>query len=230
MEIGPALAYALVACAVMLAVGFPIHEWSHAMAAWRLGDSTARWQGRLSLDPRVHLDPTGAILLVVSTLLSGGQLMFGYARPTPVNPANLRDGRRGEALVALAGPLSNLVMAALVAVPLRVGTELYISGTLGASASIVAIVLNIALFFVLVNLTLFVFNLLPVPPLDGWKVLLGLVPPREAYRLRMLEARYAQVIPFGFLLVILVLGPVIVSPIIWWLLRLLVGTPYLLPA
>src|SRR5687767_6658726 len=102
----------------MLLVGFPVHEYSHALAAYRLGDSTARYMGRLTLDPRVHLDPLGAGLLVL-TAVTGG-IFVGWAKPTPVNPMNLQGGRRGEAFVAAAGPLSNLIMAAIVAVPLRV--------------------------------------------------------------------------------------------------------------
>ena len=103
----------------MLLVGFPVHEFCHALAAYRLGDSTARWQGRLTLDPRVHFDPVGGMMLVISALFSQGGFFFGYAKPTPVNPMNLHGGRRGEAWVAAAGPLSNLVMAAIVAIPLR---------------------------------------------------------------------------------------------------------------
>src|SRR5688500_11769058 len=109
--------YALIAVAIMLLVGFPVHEYMHAYAANRLGDSTARWQGRLTLDPRVHLDPLGAGLLALSALLGG--IFIGWARPTPVNPMNLQGGRRGEAIVAVAGPLSNLAMAAAVAIVVR---------------------------------------------------------------------------------------------------------------
>ncbi len=98
-------------------VGFPVHEFSHAFAAYRLGDSTARWQGRLTLNPIAHFDPLGGGLLALSAIAGG--FFIGWAKPTPVNPYNLRYGRRGEALVALAGPLSNLIMAAVVAIPLR---------------------------------------------------------------------------------------------------------------
>jgi Zn-dependent protease len=151
---------ALIAVGIILLVSFPVHECSHALAAYRLGDSTARFMGRLTLDPRVHFDPFGGGMLFLSALISGGGFFFGFAKPTPVNPTNLDGGRRGEALVALAGPLSNLVMAALVALPLR---------------------------FVIINVFLFLFNLLPIPPLDGWKVLTGLVDPRTAYTLRQIE-------------------------------------------
>ena len=224
-DLSPQLAYALVACGVMLLVGFPVHEWSHAYAAWRLGDSTARWQGRLTLDPRVHLDRAGAFLLVITTLLSQGTATFGYARPTPVNPANLRRARHGEALVALAGPASNLVMAAAVALPLR-----FLLRADMAYPVPVAIALNVALFFVIVNCTLAVFNLLPFPPLDGWRVLMGVVPPRTAWRLRELEMQYASVLPFAFLIGVILLGPQLISPLVWSLLDLLLGGPaFLVP-
>ena len=100
---------ALIVLAVLLLVAFPIHEFSHALAAYRLGDSTARLFGRLTLNPVAHFDPAGGLILALSIILSGGSFGFGWAKPTPVNPANLRGGRRGDALVALAGPLSNLV-------------------------------------------------------------------------------------------------------------------------
>ena len=118
-ELGRALFSAVIVVAVMLLVGFPVHEFMHAWTAWRLGDSTARWQGRVSLDPRVHLDQTGSLdarHLGRLQRLAGGGLLFGWAKPTPVNPLNLRHGRRGHALVAFAGPASNLVIAMLVAV------------------------------------------------------------------------------------------------------------------
>src|SRR5918992_575814 len=114
-----AIVAALVAVIIMLLVGFPIHEFLHAWTAYRLGDNTARWQGRLTLDPRVHFDPIGGLMLVITAVISGGRFFFGYAKPTPVNPMNLSGGRRGEALVAAAGPLSNLVLASIVAIPLR---------------------------------------------------------------------------------------------------------------
>jgi Zn-dependent protease len=220
------LLYALLAVGIMLLVGFPVHEFSHALAAYRLGDSTARWQGRLTLNPIVHFDTIGGLLLVISALLSRGTFFFGYAKPTPVNPMNLQGGRRGEALVAAAGPLSNLVMAAIVAVPLRL-----VYGTPGLleqafTNPLVGILVNVAYFFVLINVFLFIFNLIPVPPLDGWKVLTGLVPSQTAWRLRRLEQQYAAIIPIVFLAVIFVGGARILAPISDFLFSLLLGPQY----
>ena len=104
----------VIAVAIMLLVGFPVHEFSHALAAYRLGDSTAKLFGRLTLNPVAHFDPLGGILLAVTFIASSGSFGFGWAKPTPVNPPNLQGGRRGEAIVAAAGPISNLVLAAIV--------------------------------------------------------------------------------------------------------------------
>src|SRR4029450_1291495 len=111
---------ALVSAVLIILIAFPIHEFSHALAAYRLGDSTARWQGRLTPDPRRHFDLVGGLMLIISSILSFG---IGWAKPTPVNPYNLRYGRRGESLVALAGPLSNLVIAGLVPVTVSLIAE-----------------------------------------------------------------------------------------------------------
>ncbi|HKY88733.1 MAG TPA: site-2 protease family protein [Candidatus Limnocylindrales bacterium] len=201
----------LLVAGILLLVAFPIHEFSHALAAYRLGDSTARWMGRLTLNPIAHFDPLGGLFLVL-TALSG--FAIGWAKPTPVNPANLAGGRQGEALVAFAGPFSNLVMASIVAVPLRAIV------TLGIDAP--PLVVTVLAYLVLFNLLLFVFNLLPIPPLDGWKVLLSFLSPATAWQLRPYEQ-------YGFLVLILLLVTGIfgrvVSAILFPIFELLVGSP-----
>lgn len=177
----------LLVAAILLLVAFPVHEFAHALAAYRLGDSTARYLGRLTLNPIAHFDPIGALFLFVTAL---GGFAIGWAKPTPVNPANLAGGRQGEALVAFAGPFSNLIMASLVAVPLRA------IGILGIEAP--TFVLTILTYLVLFNLLLFVFNLLPIPPLDGYKILLAVVSPRVAWQLRPYE-QYGWLILFALL-------------------------------
>lgn len=188
----------LLAVAIIILVGFPVHEFSHAWAAYRLGDSTARYQGRLTLDPRAHFDPLGGVILIASALFF--RFFIGWAKPTPVNPYNLQFGRRGEALVALAGPVSNLVMAAAVAIPVRlIWSDPALLSSMVASLPL-AVLYNVCFFFVVINAFLFIFNLLPIPPLDGWKVLTGVVDARLAYSLRQVE-QYALLLLFALILV-----------------------------
>jgi Zn-dependent protease len=211
---------ALIAAGLIILIAFPIHEFSHALAAYRLGDSTARWQGRLTLDPRRHFDPLGGAMLIISSILGFG---VGWAKPTPVNPYNLRYGRRGESLVALSGPLSNLIIAAVIAIPLRL-----IANSDDLMAAIVAspiatIVWNIVYYLFAINISLFVFNLLPIPPLDGWKVLLGLVDARTAYSLKQFEQ-------YGLILLafIVLFGGRLLIPVLDFLLNLFApGATYL---
>lgn len=209
----------VIAVAIMLLVGFPVHEFAHALAAYRLGDGTAKLLGRLTLDPRAHFDTLGGVLLALTFIGSGGRFGFGWAKPTPVNVANLQGGRTGEALVAAAGPISNLVMAVAAALPLR---YLVANPELAIELSLVADVLWI---FVGINLLLMIFNLFPIPPLDGSKVLFALLPPHVAWRWRPVLEQY------GFVLLLLVfflppggsIGGRIIVPVFDALRGLLVG-------
>lgn len=208
----------VIVVAIMLLVGFPVHEFAHALTAYRLGDGTAKLFGRLTLNPVAHFDPLGGILLAVSFI--GAGFGFGWAKPTPVNPANLAGGRRGEALVAAAGPLSNLVLAAAGALPLR-----YILGDPELAAQIPFLVIQILYLFVVINLVLMVFNLLPIPPLDGSKVLFAFLPPRLAWQYRPVLEQY------GFVLLLLIfflppgnsIGSRVLKPILDAFLAVLVG-------
>jgi len=208
----------VIVVAIMLLVGFPVHEFAHALAAYRLGDSTAKLFGRLTLNPVAHFDPLGGILLAVSFIGSG--FGFGWAKPTPVNPSNLAGGRRGEAMVAAAGPVSNLVLAAAAALPLR-----FIFATPQLSEQIPGIVVLVLYLFVYINLVLMIFNLLPIPPLDGSKVLFAFLPPRLAWQWRPVLEQY------GFILLLLLfflppgdsIGGRILGPILEALFAVLVG-------
>ena len=228
-ELGRELFSAFIVVAVMLLVGFPVHEFMHAWTAYRLGDNTARWQGRVSLDPRVHLDQAGSVVLAVTAglgALSGAGLLFGWAKPTPVNPLNLRHGRRGHALVAFAGPASNLVVAILVAIPIRLALDNPDWLSFVLATPLLELALNAGLLLLSLNIVLFVFNLIPVPPLDGWSVLGGIVPASAAYRMRELEIQYANVIPtlfFGLILVLFVTGGSVLGPLINGIRDLLLG-------
>ena len=185
----PVAAVALIAFFLLLS--FPVHEFAHALAAYRLGDSTAKLFGRLTLNPIAHFDQFGGTMLVISILLTGFPL--GFAQ-TPVNPRNLR-GRYGETIVAAAGPLSNLVLAALFAIPLR----LLLSSPDLFFANIE--IANILHFIVQGSIILGLFNLIPIPPLDGGTIMLTLLSPRMAWSIRPFLAQY------GFFLIILLILP-----------------------
>ncbi len=213
---------AAIVLAIMLLVGFPVHEFSHALAAYRLGDGTAKLFGRLTLNPIAHFDPVGGVLLAVTFLGSaaaGGAFGFGWAKPTPVHPMNLMYGRRGEAIVAAAGPISNLVLAAAAAIPLR---YLHANPALADQAGLLVAILT---YFVLINLVLMLFNLIPIPPLDGSKVVFAFLDRRTEYQVRPILERY------GFLILIVLfflppggsIGGRILFPILDALFSLLVG-------
>ena len=179
------LLVALVAFALM--VGITIHEFSHALVADRLGDATARRLGRLSLNPLAHLDPLGTIMLFL--------VGFGWGKPVPVNAYNLQNGRRSMALVAAAGPISNLIAVFLFALPIRlnlIGSQdalLFGSSFVNASG----LVLSLLAVLIFYNIVLAVFNLLPIFPLDGSNILLGVLP-EDAARSYVRLARYGPVL------------------------------------
>jgi Zn-dependent protease len=182
----------VVLLAFFLLLSFPVHEFAHAFTAYRLGDATAKLFGKLTLNPIAHFDQVGGTILVISILLTG--FPFGFAQ-TPVNPRNLR-GRHGDAVVAIAGPVSNLLIAAIFAIPLRI--LLANPGLAGSSALEVATLLG---FIVQGSLILGVFNLIPIPPLDGGTILLSYLSPRTAWQVRPFLAQY------GFFLIILLIVP-----------------------
>jgi Zn-dependent protease len=172
----------LISLAVAGVLGLTLHEAAHAWVAHRLGDDTAKQQGRLTLDPRAHLDPFGFLLI----LLVG----FGWARPVPVSPWRLRYGPRiGNALVAGAGPLTNLLIAIVFAIPARLAFQNHAP----------PLVVNILLTVVSLNVILCVFNLIPLRPLDGGSVLLGVVGAQAAQVLAPLQT-YGPYILMGLLL------------------------------
>ena len=192
-----------IAFVIAIILGITVHEFMHAYTAHRLGDDTARLLGRLSLNPMAHLDPFGTLLLV----LAG----FGYGKPVPFNESRLRSAM-GVTFVALAGPLANLVLAALCAIPLRFSAASFLGGAYE----------EILTAIVLWNCVLAIFNLVPIPPLDGANVVYGLLPPRQQYSWRT----YQQYGPF-LLLAILLLAPRVLSAVVFGpalaLARFLVG-------
>jgi Zn-dependent protease len=191
----------------LIALGFSIilHEIAHGYVAHRLGDPTAKNAGRLTLNPLAHIDPFGSILLPMMLAITHSPVLLGWAKPVPYNPAYFRDVRKGTMLVGAAGPATNLILAAASAALLRLLTP----------GGIAALFL---LHLCVVNVVLCVFNLLPVPPLDGSRVVVGLLPAE-------LARSYLRLERFGFLIVfgLLWLGALdyVVEPVYVWLLRLL---------
>jgi Zn-dependent protease len=144
-----------------LVMSLSIHEFAHAWSAYELGDTTARDQGRLTLNPVAHLDPLGAVMRLFMVLSGWG---IGWGKPVPVNPRNLRtEPRMGMGLTSAAGPFSNLALAAVAAIPLRLGW------------SLPSALMTFLVILVIVNVSLAIFNLIPLPPLDGYSVLQGLL-------------------------------------------------------
>ena len=171
----------LIAGVVALLVGLTFHEFSHALTADQLGDHRPRAMGRLTLNPIAHIDPIGALMLVVAG--------FGWAKPVMVNPAALRGGRRSMALVAFAGPIANVVVAIGFAVVFRVMTLVGVDS--GFFLTLVALIVQL-------NILLAIFNLIPIPPLDGYNVLLAYLPPRQTVTIQ----RYA---PYGIIVLLLLI-------------------------
>ncbi len=184
-----------------------IHEVSHGLMAYSLGDQTAKNAGRLTLNPLPHLDMFGSIILPFLTFSLGG-FIFGYAKPVPYNPLYLRDQRFGPAKVGFAGPASNIAIALIFGFILR-----FLPAFLGAS-----ILPELFSFIVLMNLVLAIFNLLPVPPLDGHWLLLSVIS-EKFYRFKLFYLRYGLIL---FLLVLIFALPLI-SPLVFKLFRLIVG-------
>ena len=198
---------------LVLIFSLTVHEAAHAWSASQLGDDTAKRLGRVSLNPMVHVDPIGTLLLPLIAMVSNAPII-GWAKPTPVNVRNLRHPRRDHILVTAAGPASNLAIATAASLALRV-----LPSSAGGSGLDVATPLNlIATEALLLNVLLAVFNMLPIPPLDGVQILMALLPPRIALQLRFLY-EYGFLILMG-LLVTGVLGYLIGPPyyvILSWL-------------
>ena len=197
----------LFAIAVLI-MSVVIHEVSHGFSANALGDPTARLQGRLTLNPLKHLDPIGSIIVPAITYLVGG-FIFGWARPVPYNPYNLKNQKWGPGAVAAAGPLANILMAIIFGLIVRFGA---------ANGFIVGAFLEIIILIVFINIILAIFNLVPIPPLDGSKVLFAFLP----YRWRSLQIFLEQ---YGFLLLLIFILFFwsIILPVVFGLFRLITG-------
>lgn len=192
-----------------------IHELSHGYVAEHLGDPTARLAGRLTINPLKHLDPFGSFILPASLwFLTGGQMVFGWAKPVPYNPMNLKDPLSGGGKIAAAGPISNFLIAVVFGIIFRI-----FAGA-GIITSFLTILFSIIIY---VNILLGVFNLVPIPPLDGSKVLFAILPKSESsLRLAMLLERYGMIL----VLIFIFFGFELIVPLINLLFKLITGSPF----
>ncbi len=220
---------------VPLMAAVVLHEYAHGWVAHFFGDQTAKSQGRLTMNPIPHIDPWGSILVPLMLSLVPGGVIFGWAKPVPINPSQLHNPRRDMALVAIAGPLMNLFLALVSG--LLILLFVYLDPTIQANwppqpdtapredlLGMLLVPLNaMALSSLIVNIVLLSFNLLPFPPLDGSRVLRSLLPPKPAMTLNRLEP-YGMLIIFGLLMLDSRIP--IISSFIFFMFRL-IGQPFL---
>ena len=201
----------------ILLMSVVIHEFSHGWMAYRLGDPTAKHYGRLTLNPLAHLDFWGSFIVpLMIFVLSGGRAIFGWAKPVPFNPYNLRPQRYGEALVGVAGPAANLTVALVFGLALRFMPE---------SALVLTGLFQIFSLIVILNLLLAIFNLVPIPPLDGSRILFTLLP-YSLGEVRIFLERYGLFL----LLLFIFFAFQWIIPLVFWLYQLLVGRGWWFPA
>jgi Zn-dependent protease len=200
---------------IVLILSIIMHEVAHGYAANALGDPTAKLAGRLTLNPLPHIDPIGSVLIPGALALTGTGFLFGWAKPVPYNPYNLRNQRWGEAIVAVAGVATNFLLAIIFAFVVRYATGM----DLAPAAELAQIV-------VLVNLSLGIFNLIPIPPFDGFTFLRGILPYRYALKLRGFEEMMQRGGIFTLVLVLFIFSQFFSAPFgafVTFLFRLLVG-------
>lgn len=195
---------------VVLIFSIVIHEFSHGWMAYYLGDPTAKHLGRLTLNPLPHIDPLGSVILPLMLLLTNTGFIIGWAKPVPYNPYNLKDQKNGEMLVALAGPASNLIIAVIFGVAIRI---LLLQG-MSSGSSIIGF-FSIIVFY---NILLAIFNLVPIPPLDGSKILFHFLP-YSMHNVREILERNG----FLFLLIFIFFGFSLIIPVMFFLFTLITG-------
>lgn len=203
----------LIQIAILL-MSVVIHEVSHGLMANYLGDPTAKYAGRLSLNPLKHLDLWGSFLIPLFLLMFNSPFLFGYAKPVPYNPHNLKNKKWGPAMVAAAGPLSNLVIVLIFGLTLRflpIGGSPYIDN-----------LIKIFIYIIILNLVLAVFNAMPIPPLDGSKIISAVLPYRYQSIIAGME-KYGMILVLFFVFFLFQF----ISPVILWLFKIIVGSRFI---
>ncbi|XCN71273.1 MAG: site-2 protease family protein [Candidatus Electrothrix aestuarii] len=196
----------LILSAPPLLFALTFHELAHGYVAWKLGDPTAKEQGRLTMNPLKHLDPFGVLAFII--------MRIGWAKPVPVNPRYFRNPQQGMLLTALAGPVANIILAIVSAVLVKILGAIPISSHL--IYNVIKPMYDMMLVSVWINVMLAVFNFLPIPPLDGSKVLMGILPPEQAMGFARLE-------PYGFLIILVLFYMGLISKMIMPIVHLTVG-------
>lgn len=180
----------------LLLIAMVVHEFSHGWVAYKLGDPTAKYSGRLTLNPLAHIDPIGTVLLPLLLYLStNGQFVFGAAKPVPINYQALRNPKRDIIWIGASGPVANFIFALLCSIFLRI-------------QALPVLIQELLQNLIVINVVLGVFNLIPIPPLDGSRIVMGLLPRRLAYS-------YALIEPFGFFIVMALIWFRVLDFFIW---------------